>query len=124
MRGLMDVLYSLDAMEARSILKQTPEKRAIALNKVTLSPDSAYPGASFDTFARVSVDEAARLTSIDDLIDLGAVSGRLLPKGRASATVSVGRNDYVVVPLFEPVYAKPRISRPLSTLIAACGKHR
>lgn len=105
MRGLMDVLYSLDAMEARSILKQSSEKRAIALNKVTLSPDSAYPGASFDTFARISVDEAARLTSIDDLIDLGAVSGRLLPKGRASATVSVGRNDYVVVPLFEPVYA-------------------
>lgn len=38
-------------------------------------------------------------------MDRGFVAGRLTPKGNAGTEVTIVSNDYVVVPLYEPIYA-------------------
>lgn len=107
MNGLMDIVYTLEIIEAEEILKLSDEDKAILLNRVTLVDDTTAPENAprkLDCFENISVEDAAELHTIDDLVDNGIVSGRLIPKG-SSTTQTINYNDYVVIPMFEGVYA-------------------
>ncbi len=107
MKGLMDIVYTLEVIEAEEILKLSDEDKAILLNRVTLIDDTTAPEdlpRKLDCFEYISVEDAASLHTIDDLVDNGIVSGRLIPKG-SSSIQTINYNDYVVVPMFEGVYA-------------------
>ncbi|QQM66884.1 ZmpA/ZmpB/ZmpC family metallo-endopeptidase [Actinomyces weissii] len=107
MRGLMDVIYSLEVLEAEATLALTPQEKAVAFSKVTQVPDpdeSGTPGTT-DSFTHIDLEEATSLRTVNDLVDHGIVAGRLSAKGKASTALTVKSNDYVVVPLYEPVYA-------------------
>ncbi|NEW66460.1 G5 domain-containing protein [Carnobacteriaceae bacterium zg-84] len=104
MQGIMDVLYTLDYAESESILKQSNDNRAILLNKVTLIPDAKRTNQVKDSFSNIDETTAGSLTSINDFIDKGIVSGRLAFKGHQTVGEATP-NGYHVVPLFEPIYA-------------------
>lgn len=107
MQGLMDVIYSLDAMEALAALKMTNEQKAAAFNKVSLAPistNSAPVGHKGDHFTPVTPQEMASVRTLHDVVDSGLVSGRLIPKGNTPYQ-TIPYNEYVIAPLFEPVYA-------------------
>ena len=104
MKGLMDVIYTLDYVEAVSSLKQSAEDKAILYNQITLTQDSKKIGIVNDTFKNISKETAERLNTIDDLIDNNIVSGRTKVNGILT-TGTVTDNGYYVVPLFNPIYA-------------------
>lgn len=104
MQGVMDVLYSLDAMEAASALKLPANLKHHAFNKVSLTNNPEQTLTALDTFTSVNESDVAGLKNINDVIDADLVSGRMVPKGVAP-TQTVPYNEYVVVPLYEPVYA-------------------
>ncbi|MBS4770856.1 G5 domain-containing protein [Carnobacteriaceae bacterium zg-ZUI240] len=104
MQGIMDVLYTLDYAESESILKQSNDNRSVLLNKVSLIPDPKRTNEVKDSFSNIDETTAASLTSINDFIDKGIVSGRLAFKGRQTVGEATP-NGYHVVPLFEPIYA-------------------
>lgn len=104
MQGLLDVLYTLDYIEALAILEKTPEERAVLLNKVNFTEDSKKSGAFNDNFEHITSEEAGQLTTIYDFIDRKIVSGRLEFKG-IDTVGTTSQNDYLVVPLLEPIYA-------------------
>lgn len=114
-RGLMDVLHSLDAMEALESLKLPAADKALLFNKVQAQPNTRenwmetwhtyYENSWKDVFTKLNEAEAQQLNTIDDLVDKQILSAKVMPKGIASSAVEVGVNQYVVVPLFEPVYA-------------------
>ncbi len=99
MKGLMNVVNSLDVIEAQEILKLSDDDKAILFNKVSLEGDKS-------TFSNITKEEASRLKTIDDLVDNNIVSGRLVPRGNSTiGTISNGANgEYYVVPLFEGIY--------------------
>ncbi len=104
MRGLLDVLYSLDIMEARAALALPAADRAVAFNKVVETAVDNKPERTHDTFSHITEAEAGALTDINSLVDASIVSGRLVPKGNQTVQ-TITYNEYVVVPLFEGVYA-------------------
>ncbi len=107
MQGVMDIVYTLDILEAEEILKMSDADKAILLNRVSLvddPTDTKSLGRKLDCFSNITEEEAAVLLTIDDLVDQNIVSGRLIPKG-STTTQTVTYNDYVVVPMFEGVYA-------------------
>lgn len=107
MQGVMDVIYSLDAMEAQAALKLDAAAKAAAFNKVSLQPiadNNAPAGYKGDNFAPVSEAEMANVATLNDVIDAGLSTGRLVPKGN-TAHQTIRYNEYVTAPLFEPVYA-------------------
>ncbi|WP_371174231.1 ZmpA/ZmpB/ZmpC family metallo-endopeptidase [Buchananella felis] len=103
MRGAMDVLYSLDAMEALAALKLDAAGKAAAFNKIVQVADPGHT-TTVDSFQRLPQAEAAAITTLDQVVDAGLVSGRMMPKGLEVFT-TVPHNEYVVAPLFEPIYA-------------------
>ncbi|CDM68936.1 Hypothetical protein CM240_1778 [Clostridium bornimense] len=104
MQGLMDVIYTLDYVEAQSSLKQTAEDKTVLYNQISLTPDAKKPGIVNDTFQSISKETAESLKTIDDLIDKNIVSGRLAFQGILT-TGTAEDNGYYVVPLFNPIYA-------------------
>ncbi|MGT2743350.1 ZmpA/ZmpB/ZmpC family metallo-endopeptidase [Streptococcus plurextorum] len=106
MQGILDVVYSLDYLEAQAILQQTNDDRALLLNQLTLIPDqdTKRPNQVKDQFSHITSELAASLQSVDDFVDQSLVSGRLAFKG-IDTTGIAKPNDYHVVPLFEPIYA-------------------
>lgn len=104
MQGLMDVIYTLDYIEAKSSLSKTAEEKAILYNELELTPDSKKANVVNDTFKHISEETAAGLNTIDDLIDKNIVSGRLAFQGILT-TGTAEDNGYYVVPLFNPIYA-------------------
>lgn len=110
MRGLMDVVYSLDAMEALSALKLSNDDKAVAFNKITQVDDANPSNApKLDRFTHVTPQDVASITTLDQVVDAGLVSGRLIAKGNNPATI-IPRNEYVSVSLFEPVYAGQQVN--------------
>lgn len=101
MSGLLDVIYTLDYAEALAILEKNGDDRSILLNKVSLINES---GATNDNFEHISSEEASRLSDINDFIDNNIVSARLEFKGNETTGITK-QNDYLVVPMFEPIYA-------------------
>ena len=104
MQGLMDVIYTLDYVEAQSSLKQTAEDKTILYNQLELTPHSKKDNVVNDTFKNISKETAESLKTIDDLIDKNIVSGRLAFQGILT-TGTAEDNGYYVVPLFNPIYA-------------------
>lgn len=104
MQGVMDVIYTLDVIEAEEILKLHDEDKAQLLNRVELVEDAAHSSCKQDSFSYVTAEEAAQFRSIDDLVDGNIVSGRLAPKEYCGEQV-ISHNAYLTVPMFEGVYA-------------------
>ncbi|MBO4107444.1 ZmpA/ZmpB/ZmpC family metallo-endopeptidase [Streptococcus suis] len=104
MQGLLDVVYSLDYLEAKVSLEKSAADKAVLFNQLSYSPSPTNPLKIQDEFRAISEEVAASLTSVDDLVDNAMVSGRLAFKGFETRGVA-NHNDYFVVPLFEPVYA-------------------
>lgn len=104
MQGLMDVIYTLDYVEATSSLNQTAEDKAIMYNQLELTDHSTKQNVVNDTFKNISSETAEKLKTVDDLIDNNIVSGRLAFQGILT-TGTAEDNGYYVVPLFEPIYA-------------------
>lgn len=114
-QGLMDVINSLDAMEALESLKLPAADKALLFNKVTVAPNtrdtwpgdwsSVYENSWKDVFTKLTADEAGKLTTIDDLVDQQILSSKYFPKGIATSEAQIPINEYVVIPLFEPIYA-------------------
>lgn len=103
MQGLMDVIYSLDAMEALAALKLDAAGKSAAFNKVVQEVDPSH-APTVDSFQPLSEAEANGITTLDQVVDAGLVSGRMLPKGNNPHT-TIPYNEYVTAPLFEPIYA-------------------
>ncbi|MEE3746163.1 ZmpA/ZmpB/ZmpC family metallo-endopeptidase [Streptococcus suis] len=106
MQGILDVLYTLDYAEAQSILKKTPEERAVLLNKISLIPNPANNGVGNTTETVNSIDTtlAASLTSVSDFVDQSLISGRYKFDG-LNTRGTARTNSYYTIPLFEPIYA-------------------
>lgn len=104
MQGLMDVIYTLDYVEAMSSLNKTAEDKAIIYNQLELTDHSTKQNVVNDTFKHISNETAEKLKTVDDLIDNNIVSGRLAFQGILT-TGTAEDNGYYVVPLFEPIYA-------------------
>ncbi|HEL1586097.1 TPA: YSIRK-type signal peptide-containing protein [Streptococcus suis] len=104
MQGLLDVIYSLDYLEAKVSLEQSAADKTILFNQLAVSPLPSNPVKIRDEFKAIDEQLAANLTTVDDLVDQAIVSGRLAFKGFDTRGFA-NHNDYFVVPLFEPVFA-------------------
>ena len=104
MQGVMDVVYTLDYLEAEASLKRTNSEKTILFNKLELTKDEKRPGQVRDTFKNIDEKTAEKLKTIDDLIDNSISSGRLTYQGMDTIG-TVGANGYHIAPMFEPIYA-------------------
>ena len=95
----MDLLYTLDYLEADVALEKAPATKAKLFNKATLSGKD-------EVFSTISPAEAAGLKSINDLVDLNAVAYRLMVEGQ-KVTGTAKYNGYYAIPLFTPIYGAP-----------------
>lgn len=104
MKGLMDVLYTLDYAEAQSSLSKTDEEKVILYNQLQLTKDKNKEGIVNDTFSEINLDTASKLKTVNDLIDNNIVSSRFAFQG-ISTIGTAEDNGYYTVPLFDPIYA-------------------
>lgn len=102
MRGVFDVLYSLDILEANEVLKQPKEVKADWFrklgNKITKDKNDRVNFAE-NTSARLSDDELNRLQNINDLVDNDIYTRRAM-----GDEGTFGRNGYHRVDLFSGLY--------------------
>ncbi|MDY3049995.1 MAG: ZmpA/ZmpB/ZmpC family metallo-endopeptidase [Rothia sp. (in: high G+C Gram-positive bacteria)] len=102
LRSQLDTLYLLDALEAEAILRRPAEERAVLLNRLSQTPRGST-GHSDDSFATITVDEAAALSTVEDFTAQGLVVSRYQWRG-ISTTGTAPANSYYTIPLFDPAY--------------------
>ncbi|HEL1953459.1 TPA: G5 domain-containing protein, partial [Streptococcus suis] len=116
-KNLVDLIAYLEAVEARVALKTLSEEElAIYFNKVIQVPrnltsntgttNTDLPSTN-DAFLPFGYLTAARLTkpsSINDLVDQDAVSGRFIPRGSSPLILELSHNQYDHVPLLDSFY--------------------
>lgn len=95
----MDLIYTLDYLEAEVALSKDDDTKAKLFNKATLSGID-------EKFDNITVDEAKNLKTIDDLVDMNAVAYRLMVDGQ-KVTGTAKNNGYYAIPLFTPIYGAP-----------------
>ena len=102
--GMYDVLYTLDAMEAKAVLSKSNDVKKKWYRKIEnfYVRDSKYKK---DTHAGNSVrpltdEEVAKLTSLDSLIDNDIINRRAYRDNSQYV-----RNGYHLISMFSPVYA-------------------
>lgn len=95
----MDLIYTLDYLEAEVALSKDDATKAKLFNKVTLSDRD-------EKFDNITVDEAKNLKTINDLVDMNAVAYRLMVDGQ-KVTGTAKYNGYYAIPLFTPIYGAP-----------------
>ena len=102
--GMYDVLYTLDAMEAKAVLSKSADVKKKWYRKIEnfYVKDSKYKK---DTHAGNSVrpltdEEVAKLTSLESLIDNDIINRRAYRDNSQYA-----RNGYHVISMFSPIYA-------------------
>ena len=102
--GMYDVLYTLDAMEAKAVLSKSNDIKKKWYRKIEnfYVKDSKYKK---DTHAGNSVrpltnEEVAKLTSLDSLIDNDIINRRAYRDNSQYV-----RNGYHLISMFSPVYA-------------------
>ena len=102
--GMYDVLYTLDAMEAKAVLSKSNDVKKKWYRKIEnfYVKDSKYKK---DTHAGNSVrpltdEEVAKLTSLDSLIDNDIINRRAYRDNSQYV-----RNGYHLISMFSPVYA-------------------
>lgn len=95
----MDLIYTLDFLEAEVALSKDDATKAKLFNKATLSGID-------EKFDNITVAEAKNLKTIDDLVDMNAVAYRLMVNGQ-KVTGTAKNNSYYAIPLFTPIYGAP-----------------
>ena len=102
--GMYDVLYTLDAMEAKAVVSKSNDVKKKWYRKIEnfYVKDSKYKK---DTHAGNSVrpltnEEVAKLTSLESLIDNNIINHRAYRDNSQYV-----RNGYHVVSMFSPIYA-------------------
>lgn len=95
----MDLIYTLDYLEAEVALSKDDATKAKLFNKATLSGRD-------EKFDNITVAEAKNLKTINDLVDMNAVAYRLMVEGQ-KVTGTAKYNGYYAIPLFTPIYGAP-----------------
>lgn len=95
----MDLIYTLDFLEAEVALSKDDATKAKLFNKATLSGRD-------EKFDNITVDETKNLKTINDLVDMNAVAYRLMVEGQ-KVTGTAKYNGYYAIPLFTPIYGAP-----------------
>ncbi|MBF0716139.1 ZmpA/ZmpB/ZmpC family metallo-endopeptidase [Gemelliphila palaticanis] len=103
MHNLLDVIYVLDIAEANSLFKNKDYERAHMIAKMTGIADE---GTEHNRDSVLPSDVNNSLKTIEDLVDNNIVITRTDFKGAVTITngPEAGRNTYVSVPLFSPMY--------------------
>lgn len=112
MSGILDVVYTLDYAEADIILSKSAEEKKKWFHKLEQVEDSANrynQGEAgsvhhLDSVRELTLDEAEKLNSIDDLIRDSILVSRYEVDG-TKTTGTLDSNGYYVVPLFSANYA-------------------
>ena len=112
MRGVFDVIYTLDYAEANVILKKDKNDKQKWFHKLEQKNDTRNRFNQGDTNAthkidsvkKISIDEANELNTINDLIERNIISSRYEVNG-LKTTGDVASNGYYVIPLFSSNYA-------------------
>lgn len=112
MRGILDVVYTLDYAEADVMLTKSPEEKRKWFHKLEQieDPDSRYNQGeqgsrhNLDSVRELTLEEAENLNTIDDLIRDSIIASRYEVNG-TQTTGTMARNGYYVVPLFSANYA-------------------
>ena len=112
MQGVMDVVYTLDYAEAQAALAAPAADKQRWFHKMEQQPDTRTrfnqgdPKATHrvDSVRAITADEAAALSTIDDLVDRDIVAARYEIDGLKNTGVSRS-NSYYTVPLFTANYA-------------------
>ncbi|MDU5110908.1 MAG: ZmpA/ZmpB/ZmpC family metallo-endopeptidase [Clostridium sp.] len=112
MRGVFDVIYTLDYAEANVILKKDKNDKQKWFHKLEQKNDTRNRFNQGDTKAthkidsvkKISIEEANELNTIDDLIERNIISSRYEVNG-LKTTGDVASNGYYVIPLFSSNYA-------------------
>ncbi len=112
MRGILDVVYTLDYAEADVMLTKTSEEKKKWFHKLEQieDPNNRHnQGAdgskhNLDSVRELTLDEAEKLNSIDDLIRDSIIASRYEVNG-TQTTGTMARDGYYVVPLFSANYA-------------------
>ena len=104
LHGMYDVLYTLDAMEAKAVLIQSDTVKKQWFRKIEnyYVRDDRY---NKDTHAGNKVrpltdEEVARLTTLDSLIENDIINRRAYQN-----EAQYGRNGYYTISMFSPIYA-------------------
>lgn len=95
----MDLIYTLDFLEAEVALSKDDATKAKLFNKASLSGRD-------EKFDNITVAEAKNLKTINDLVDMNAVAYRLMVEGQ-KVTGTAKYNGYYAIPLFTPIYGAP-----------------
>lgn len=95
----MDLIYTLDFLEAEVALSKDDATKAKLFNKATLVDKN-------EKFDNITVDEAKNLKTLNDLVDMNAVAYRLMVEGQ-KVTGTAKYNGYYAIPLFTPIYGAP-----------------
>ena len=95
----MDLIYTLDFLEAEVALSKDDATKAKLFNKATLVDKN-------EKFDNITVAEAKNLKTINDLVDMNAVAYRLMVEGQ-KVTGTAKYNGYYAIPLFTPIYGAP-----------------
>ncbi len=112
MSGILDVIYTLDYAEADVVLSKSAEEKMKWFHKLEQieDPETRYNQGeagskhNLDSVRTLTLDEAEKLNTIDDLIRESIIASRYEVNG-TQTTGTVARNGYYVVPLFTANYA-------------------
>ena len=112
MSGILDVVYTLDYAEADIILKKSAEEKKKWFHKLEQveDPEERYNQGeegskhNLDSVRELTLDEAEKLNTVDDLIRESILVSRYEVNG-TETTGTMARNGYYVVPLFSANYA-------------------
>lgn len=95
----MDLIYTLDFLEAEVALSKDDATKTKLFNKATLSGRD-------EKFDNITVAEAKNLKTINDLVDMNVVAYRFMVEGQ-KVTGTAKYNGYYAIPLFTPIYGAP-----------------
>ena len=96
MKGVFDVTYLLDYAEAQAIIAMSNDDRRQYLRQITYDTNAKQDKI---TNSGLTYAESIKLTNWESLIDNNIVVARSLSGG------SYGKNTYMTVPLYAPIYA-------------------
>ena len=112
MRGILDVVYTLDYAEAEAVLAKSTQEKQKWFHKLEQVEDpeqrvnQGEEGSVhyLDSVRELALEEAEELNTIDDLITNSIIVSRYEVNG-TKTTGTMARNGYYVVPLFSANYA-------------------
>lgn len=112
MKGILDVVYTLDYVEADVMFTKSAEEKKKWFHKLEQIEDSeerynqGEEGSkhNLDSVRELTLDEAEGLKSMDDLVSGNIIVSRHEVNG-TKTTGTLARNGYYVVPLFSANYA-------------------